>query len=114
MGEARDLVHRFYDCFGKGDWEGARACYADDCITVMPGAQLDNDAHMGVGMAFKASLPDGRMEITRTVESGNEIFVGGMFGEPTPATWSRRRGPFRRPATSSSRLSPTTSESTTA
>ena len=80
MGEARELVDRFYACFAESDWEGARACYADDCITVMPGAQLDNDAHMGVGMAFKAALPDARMAITRAVESGKEIYVGGTFG----------------------------------
>ena len=79
MGEARELVDRFYACFAAGDWEGARACYADGCITVMPGAELDNDAHMGVGMAFKAALPDGRMEVVRAVEDGSEIYVGGTF-----------------------------------
>lgn len=80
MGDARNAVDRFYACFAAGDWEEARACYADDCITIMPGAELDNDAHMSLGMAFKAALPDARMEIERAVESGNEIFIGGKFG----------------------------------
>lgn len=79
MGEAREVVDRYYDRFAAGDWDGARACYADDCITVMPGMELDNDGHMAVGRAFKAALPDGRMNIERAVENGNEVFVGGRF-----------------------------------
>ena len=80
MGEARDVVERFYSCFAAGDWDGARACYTDDCITVMPGMELDNDGHMGVGMAFKAAIPDARRTIVRAVENGTEVFVGGTFG----------------------------------
>lgn len=79
MGDAREVVERFYRAFSASDWDEARACYSDECITVMPGMELDNDAHMGVGMAFKAALPDGHMEIDRAVESGNEVFVGGTF-----------------------------------
>lgn len=80
MGDARQLVDRFYACFAAADWEGARACYADDCVTVMPGGlELDNDAHMQMGVAFKAALPDGRMEVVRAVEDGDEVFVGGTF-----------------------------------
>ena len=79
MGAARATVDRFYSCFAASDWAGARACYSDDCITVMPGMQLDNDAHMGVGMAFKAAMPDGHMEVARAVEAGDEVFVGGLF-----------------------------------
>ena len=80
MGEARQVVDRFYSCFAAGDWDGARACYADDCVTVMPGGmELDNDGHMQMGRAFKAALPDGHMEIVRAVENGNEVFVGGTF-----------------------------------
>ena len=80
MGQARDVVERFYAAFAAGDWEGARACYTDKCITVMPGGmELDNDAHMGVGVAFKAALPDAHMEIDRAVEDGEAVFVGGTF-----------------------------------
>lgn len=79
MGEARATVDRFYDCFAASDWEGARSCYADDCITVMPGMQLDNDAHMALGKAFKAAMPGGHMEVVRAVENGNEVFLGGTF-----------------------------------
>ena len=57
MGEARQVVDRFYASFAAGDWDEARACYADDCVTVMPGG----------------------MEIVRAVENGNEVFVGGTF-----------------------------------
>jgi steroid delta-isomerase-like uncharacterized protein len=79
MGEARPTVDRYYACFAASDWEAARDCYADDCITVMPGMQLDNDAHMAVGRAFKAAMPDGRMEVVRAVENDDEVFVGGTF-----------------------------------
>lgn len=80
MGEARQVVDRFYACFAASDWVGARECYADDCLTVVPGGgQLDNDAHMQMGVAFKAALADGRMEVVRAVENGNEVFVGGTF-----------------------------------
>lgn len=79
MGEARATVDRYYACFAASDWEGARDCYADDCITVMPGMQLENDAHMAVGRAFKAAMPDGRMEVVRVVENDGEVFVGGTF-----------------------------------
>lgn len=80
MGEARQVVDRFHDCFAASDWDGARACYADDCLTVVPGAgALDNDAHMQMGMSFKAALPDGHMEVVRAVEDGDEVFVGGTF-----------------------------------
>lgn len=80
MGQAREVVDRFYACFAASDWDGARDCYADDCVTVMPGGMtLDNDAHMQVGRAFKAALPDGRMEVVRAVENDNEVFVGGTF-----------------------------------
>lgn len=80
MGEARDVVERFYDRFSASDWDAARACYTDDCITVMPGGlELDNNGHMEMGKAFKAALPDGRMNIERAVENGDEVFVGGRF-----------------------------------
>lgn len=80
MGQARDVVDRYYACFAAGDWEKARACYAEGCTTIMPGMQLDNDAHMGVGRAFKAAFPDARMVVERAVENGDEVFVGGTFG----------------------------------
>lgn len=79
MGDARATVDRFYACFAASDWEGARGCYADSCITVMPGMELDNDSHMAVGMAFKAAMPDARMEVVRAVEAGSEVFMGGTF-----------------------------------
>jgi predicted ester cyclase len=79
MGVARSTVDRYYACFAASDWEGARDCYADGCVTVMPGMQLDNDAHMAVGRAFKAAMPDGRMEVMRAVENDDEVFVGGTF-----------------------------------
>jgi predicted ester cyclase len=46
----------------------------------MPGAELDNDAHIAFAMAFKTGLPDAQMEIERAVEDGDEVFVGGTFG----------------------------------
>jgi len=80
MGDARQVVDRFYACFANSDWDGARACYAEECLTVVPGGgELDNDAHMQMGRTFKAALPDGHMAVVRAVENGDEVFVGGTF-----------------------------------
>lgn len=79
MGEARDVVERFYGLFGDGDFVGARNLYTDDCITVTPGGPLNNDQHEAFGRAFKSAFPDGGMEVGRAVEDGDEVCVVGRF-----------------------------------
>ena len=79
MGAARELAQGFYDLFGAGDFEGATALYADDCITVTPPGNLNNAEHEAFGRAFKNAFPDGHMQVDRVVESGDEVCMIGRF-----------------------------------
>jgi steroid delta-isomerase-like uncharacterized protein len=79
MGQAREVVERFYKLFGTGDFPGAAALYSEDCITVTPGGALSNAEHEAFGRAFKNAFPDGYMEVTRAVEDGDEVCMVGRF-----------------------------------
>jgi predicted ester cyclase len=79
MGEARDVVDRFYGYAGDGNLEGATSCFAEDCMTTTPAGSFNPQQHEQFLGAFKNALPDAHMEIVRAVESGNEIFVSGRF-----------------------------------
>jgi ketosteroid isomerase-like protein len=79
MGEARQVVERFYESFAAGDLDSARACFGDDCVTVTPMGELNVSQHEAFARALKAGLPDMRMEITRAAEAGDHVFVHGRF-----------------------------------
>ncbi len=79
MGEARTVTERFYDSFAAGDFDAARACFADNCVNVTPMGDLDPAQHEAFGRAFKGGLPDSRMEIVRAAEAGEQVFVNGRF-----------------------------------
>jgi ketosteroid isomerase-like protein len=79
MGEARDVAERFFDRFGAGDITGAMECFAPDCISVTPSGALNNARHGAAAAALKAALPDSHMELTRVLESGEEVYVTGRF-----------------------------------
>lgn len=79
MGEARDLAERYYEHFGKGDFKGAIALYADDCITITPSGSFNLSEHEGFGRAFKDALPDAHMRLVRAVEAGDEVYITGRF-----------------------------------
>lgn len=79
MGQAREVVERFYELFSAGDFAGASALYADDCITVTPAGALNNAEHEAFGRAFRNAFPDGRMEVARAVEAGDEVCMIGRF-----------------------------------
>ena len=79
MGAARDVVDQFYKHFGAGDMSGATQLFAADCITVSPAGSMDTAEHEAFANSFKAAMPDGRMEIVRAVESGDEIYVSGRL-----------------------------------
>ncbi len=79
MGEARDVVDRFYGSAGAGDLKAVSACFADACITVTPAGAFDKAEHEAFFGSFKAALPDAHMTVVRAVESGNEVFVSGRF-----------------------------------
>jgi steroid delta-isomerase-like uncharacterized protein len=79
MGDARQLAEAFFDRFAAGDFEGARALFADDCISVAPTGSMDNDQHEMLGRTFKGGLPDAHMELVRAVEEGDEVILMGRF-----------------------------------
>ena len=79
MGGARQLAERYYELFAAGDLDGAKALYADDCITVTPVGNLDNAAHRAFGEAFRNAMPDSRMEVARSVDAGDEVCILGHF-----------------------------------
>ena len=79
MGQAREVVERFYELFGAADFVGARDLFADDCITVTPGGALNNDEHEAFGRALKNALPDVQIEVARAVEAGDEVCMMGRF-----------------------------------
>lgn len=79
MGEARQCLETFYERFATGDMDGATALLADDCQTVTPAGVMNKEERRGFGLAFRAALPDARMEVTRAVESGDEVYVSGRF-----------------------------------
>jgi len=79
MGTARDVVERFYECFGANDLDGAFACFAPECIAVGLSGPLDNSAHHASALALKKAMPDSRMELVRVLEIDDEIYVTGRF-----------------------------------
>jgi ketosteroid isomerase-like protein len=79
MGEAREVVERFYERFGAGDLSGAFACFAPDCIAVGLSGPMNNEQHEAAARLLKNALPDSHMELVRTLEAGDEIYVTGRF-----------------------------------
>ena len=79
MGEAREVVERFYERFGAGDLDGAFACFDAGCIAVGLSGPMDNERHHMAARNLKDALPDCHMELVRTLESGDEIYVTGRF-----------------------------------
>lgn len=79
MGDARRLAERFYECFGAGDFDGASALFADNCVTVTPSGSFDVAQHAAFGQVFRDALPDARMELVRAVEAGDEVYITGRF-----------------------------------
>src|SRR5215207_5287443 len=79
MGKTRDVVERFYQRFGANDLDGAFACFAPECIAVELSGLLDISAHHAAALALKKAMPDCRMELVRTLEMDDEIYVTGHF-----------------------------------
>jgi ketosteroid isomerase-like protein len=79
MGQALETVKQFYRQFAANNWEGANACFGGDCKTVMPAGTMDVREHEAFGRSFKSALPDAHMELVKTVENGEDLFVEGRF-----------------------------------
>lgn len=79
MGEALDTAQRFFKVFADGDMETADTLFADDCVIIMPTGTLTKPEHRMMGEAFRAALPDSRMEIDHVIDAGDEVFIEGRF-----------------------------------
>ncbi len=79
MGDARDLAERYYELFAAGDFEKARALFAEDCLTVTSAGSFSVDEHEASWRAFKNALPDVHVEVGRVVEADDEVYVTGRF-----------------------------------
>lgn len=79
MSHTREVVERFFERFGSGDIAGAMECFAPECISITPAGAVNNAKHQAAAQALKDALPDSRMELTRVLESDDEIYVTGRF-----------------------------------
>src|SRR4051794_32786763 len=79
MGQAKDVVYRFFEYFADDKMTDATELFDDSCTTLMPGGALDKSQHEGMGRAFKTGLPDSRMAVDHVVETGDEVVVLGHF-----------------------------------
>ena len=78
MGAALDLVNKFFDAFGRAT--STRRTTVRRHVRVRHADGPDDEARAPMmGMAFKAGLPDGHMEIDHVVDNGDEVFIEGRF-----------------------------------
>ncbi|HUQ63779.1 MAG TPA: nuclear transport factor 2 family protein [Acidimicrobiales bacterium] len=76
---AREVAERFYERFGEGDMIAAFADFAPDCVAFTPSGRLDNERHIAAARSLKSAMPDGRMQLIRVREWGEEVYVTGWF-----------------------------------
>jgi len=81
MGEAGDLVERFYNAFNRGDMDAAADCYDENVRTIDParGPSEGREAWRAFAESFKRALPDARLELRTALGSGDTIAVEGEF-----------------------------------
>ncbi len=77
--KVREVIEQFYERFGAGDLINAFGCIAPDCIAVGLSGPMNNDEHMAAARRLKSAMPDCQMELIRTLEAGDEIYVTGRF-----------------------------------
>ena len=81
MGEARDLVERYYAYYADGKLDDGLALFDPACKTVMPNGEVDQAGHREMSVVFLNAFPDSHMVIDHLVESadGDEVVVIGYF-----------------------------------
>jgi steroid delta-isomerase-like uncharacterized protein len=78
--DLRSLVQQHYDGMRDGDFDSGMAVFTPDCVTSDPGGgPMDRAQARTYAEAFKAAVPDARMEIRRVVESPGVCVVEGTF-----------------------------------
>ena len=79
MGQAKEVVDRFYELFAAGRLGDTVSLFSPDCVTLTPNGALNQAQHEEMGNAFKAAFPDAHMAVDQVVETGDEIVVLGHF-----------------------------------
>ena len=92
MGAATEAAERFYRLFGEGDLVGAYADFADGCISITPSGHLTNEGHLSAARTLKTAVPDGHMELLRTVEVGDQVYITGRFKGTHTGDFSNPQG----------------------
>jgi steroid delta-isomerase-like uncharacterized protein len=105
VGESADVVRRFYDAFNADDVDAAAAQYAEVCEWSFPalGSTCSTREEVAeVCRNWRAAFPDGRVEVTNLIATGNFVVVewdshgtwtGPMDGDEEPnGKRFRRRG----------------------
>jgi hypothetical protein len=103
MGEARNVVERFYQQFGAGDMTEAFACFAPECIALTPSGALNNEQHEAVARLLKHAIPDGSRERTETIsqhrwERSSPPTIRWTCSSPTTSGWRAARSSSVRPS----------------
>jgi predicted ester cyclase len=92
MGDATKTAERFYRLFGEGHLLGAYEAFADDCISIKPSGRLTNEAHLSAADTLKSAVPDGHMELLRTLEVGDQVYITGRFKGTHTGDFSNAQG----------------------
>jgi ketosteroid isomerase-like protein len=83
MGRLRELVEQHYRGISTGDLHLGTSVFADDVVTVAPGAPepfVGRHAFRDFARAFITGFPDARLELRNVVaETDNTIVVEGTF-----------------------------------
>jgi steroid delta-isomerase-like uncharacterized protein len=81
MGHALDTIRRFYERFNDNDLDGAVELFKPDLHSFEPAAGLleGAEAWRAYGEAYKAAMPDARLELDSAVEEEQTVAVQGRF-----------------------------------
>jgi ketosteroid isomerase-like protein len=79
MGQARDVVEKFYELFAADRIGDATDLFEPGCITLMPTGPLTQPEHEAMARAFRDAFSDSHMVVDHCVETGNDLVVLGHF-----------------------------------
>jgi steroid delta-isomerase-like uncharacterized protein len=80
MSDLQELVRTHYEGVNGGDLDKALSVFDPDCEIVTPqGPMRGAAAQRALGEAFKAAVPDNRLEALRIFEAGDTVIVEGVY-----------------------------------
>jgi predicted ester cyclase len=81
MGQALDVIKRFYERYNENDFDGATALFKPDVRAFDPtvGEMVGIEAWRDYNATFKRAVPDGRLELDSSVEEGDRVVIQGRY-----------------------------------